>query len=598
MNDDSNFKYILNAIPSAIIVVTPIYDVEKNIVDFYIEYVNNSFQKLFEKKIISGGRYSNMHKFLPVQVQWKELASRTMKERITVHENFYYEENSTYYHITMNCVSGKSLVVTFSDISDDREKENQLTEKNQKLEAIKTELEESRQDLNRQITNIRTLNQQLEIAAYHDTMTNLYNTAWLDKSLRRTIEESENTDTKFALTIFGIDNMRMLNESSGHKAGDDRIRKVATILRKYETETSEACRYNGDEFIFVQKNVKDKIEAERTAKKLLKELNENSIGVSGGIALYPTDGKTSEDLMKFADMAKSEVKQHGKNNIVSFKQIMKEKFLKKLSLEQKIENAIRNKLFHLYFQPQFQLRSNMLRGFEALIRWHDNELGWVSPEKFIPVVEETLLIVELGEWIMDTALSTLAKWERDFSFSGIMSVNVSPVQLKQPDFLDKLKHKIEETKIDVAHLEIEITEGILIDNFESIIELLNRIRQLGIGISLDDFGTGYSSMRYLQMLPLTTLKIDKSFVSNITEQNGIAANITESVVTLVSKMGLNTIAEGVETDSQIEILKKFNCQNIQGFLKAKPMPANLCEQYLMGNSEAVLTIRDITPESQ
>ena len=194
---------------------------------------------------------------------------------------------------------------------------------------------------------------------------------------------------------------------------------------------------------------------------------------------------------------------------------MQEKFLSKLNIETKLSRAMVEKNFQLYYQPQFYTQSEKLRGFEALLRWYDDELGWISPEQFVPLAEETHLVIPLGNWVLDTALRTLSEWEQRFDFDGIMSVNVSPIQFCQDDFIPKFLHKIDFYKITPRHLEIEITEGVLIENVESVIAKLNEVKNLGIGISLDDFGTGYSSLRYLQMLPLTTLKIDKSFIKNI-----------------------------------------------------------------------------------
>ncbi|MBP5283920.1 MAG: EAL domain-containing protein, partial [Treponema sp.] len=191
-----------------------------------------------------------------------------------------------------------------------------------------------------------------------------------------------------------------------------------------------------------------------------------------------------------------------------------------------------------------------------------------------------------------TSIKILAKWVREYDFKGIMSVNVSPVQLKNPNFIFTLAGLIREYGVNPANLEIEITEGVLIENRDETIKLLRQIRDMGIGISLDDFGTGYSSLSYLQILPITTLKIDKSFIANITANDGVEANITDSIISMVTKMGLDTIAEGVEHDDQLELLKKIKCRNIQGFLRGKPMPQDICEAVLAGNDSAILTILD------
>ena len=285
-------------------------------------------------------------------------------------------------------------------------------------------------------------------------------------------------------------------------------------------------------------------------------------------------------------MAKLEAKKKGKNKITAFQTLMQEKFLSKLNIETKLSKAMVEKNFQLYYQPQFYTQTEKLRGFEALLRWHDDDLGWISPEQFVPLAEETHLVIPLGNWVIDTALRTLSEWEQRFDFEGIMSVNVSPIQFSQEDFISKFLKKIDFYKINPRHLEIEITEGVLIENVDSVISKLNEVKNLGIGISLDDFGTGYSSLRYLQMLPLTTLKIDKSFIKNIATDS----KLTEGILTLVSKMGLDTIAEGVEREEQLDILKKFNCNTIQGFLRGKPMPKNLCDRLLGGDLSAILTI--------
>jgi len=272
-----------------------------------------------------------------------------------------------------------------------------------------------------------------------------------------------------------------------------------------------------------------------------------------------------------------------------FEPDMQRVFIRQLTLHNKMNSAVAENSFRLFYQPQFDIQSGKLRGFEALIRWHDDDLGDVSPGVFIPAAEESGLIVSIGEWVMDTALSTLKKWQTDFGFDGIMSVNVSPLQLRQENFIYDVATAVARHGIDPKFLEIEITEGVMISNFRAAIDKLNSIKSMGLRISLDDFGTGYSSLNYLQLLPLNTLKIDKSFITGITENNGIQANITSSIISMVQKMGLETIAEGVEYPAQLSLLKKFNCNVVQGFLRGKPMPEELCDLYLSGNSSVLLT---------
>ena len=361
--------------------------------------------------------------------------------------------------------------------------------------------------------------------------------------MREISKQQKNDGEKFGLLLFDIDNMKDVNDSRGHTAGDELIKQVATILRMFESKNTIPTRFGGDEFILLFKNVKNRTEAMNISKKVLGFMNAEGIGISGGISVYPDDSEKYDDLLKFADMAKLEAKKKGKNKITAFQTLMQEKFLSKLNIETKLSKAMVEKNFQLYYQPQFYTQTEKLRGFEALLRWHDDELGWISPEQFVPLAEETHLVIPLGNWVIDTALRTLSEWEQRFDFEGIMSVNVSPIQFSQEDFISKFLKKIDFYKINPRHLEIEITEGVLIENVDIVISKLNEVKNLGIGISLDDFGTGYSSLRYLQMLPLTTLKIDKSFIKNIATDS----KLTEGILTLVSKMGLDTIVLNVKS---------------------------------------------------
>lgn len=268
---------------------------------------------------------------------------------------------------------------------------------------------------------------------------------------------------------------------------------------------------------------------------------------------------------------------------------MQKAFIKKMLLQNKMTTAVLESAFSLYYQPQFNVKTSDLRGFEALIRWRDKELGDISPALFIPLAEETGLIIPIGTWVLNTAFSTLKKWQIKYNFKGIMSVNISPKQLKQHNFIDELQNLLVRYNLSPSSIELEITEGIMIENMDDTVSKLKQIKEMGIRVSLDDFGTGYSSLSYLQMLPLDTLKIDKSFIKNITAKDGIQANITNSIINMVSKMGLDTIAEGVEKNDQLEILKKFDCNIIQGYLRGKPMPEFNCNAYLAGDNSALLT---------
>lgn len=578
----SEYKTILDTIPAAVIIAVPVKQDEK-ITDFSIVYVNECFRNLTKNFIKEGVLFSSFKEKISQDINWFDMAVETIKTKKTIEETFYSHNFSIWIQLVEKCVPGDYVAVSLTNVSQAKEYESALSEQNKKLEEVTSQLKSSRLNLDSQLKNIQQLNEQLLFAAYHDSLTDLYNRSWLSTMMKVQIKETTEKNEKFGILLFDIDNMKDINDSRGHNAGDELLKQVATILKLMESKTVTATRFGGDEFVLLYKNIKDRDEAIEISKKALRFLTAEGIGISGGISIFPDDSKKSEDLLKFADMAKIEAKKNGKNNVACFHSLMQEKFLSKLNIETKMSKAMASRNFQLYYQPQFDAKTKELRGFEALLRWYDSDLGWISPEQFIPLAEETHLVVPLGDWVMTTALATIKEWEMKFSFNGIMSVNVSPVQFVQEDFIEKLFKKIEKSGIDKKHLEIEITEGVLIDNVEDTISKLNKIREQGVGLSLDDFGTGYSSLRYLQILPLTTLKIDKSFVSNIAEKDGFEAKLTESIISLVSKMGLNTIAEGVENEEQLKMIQKFNCRTIQGFLLGKPMPKEQCEKLLVEN---------------
>lgn len=578
----SEYKTILDTIPAAVIIAVPVKQ-DEQITDFSIVYVNECFRNLTKNFIKEGVLFSSFKEKISQDISWFDMAVETIKTKKTIEETFYSHNFSIWIQLVAKCVPGDYVAVSLTNVSQAKEYESALSEQNKKLEEVTSQLKSSRLNLDSQLKNIQQLNEQLLFAAYHDSLTDLYNRAWLSTMMKVQIKEATEKNEKFGILLFDIDNMKDINDSRGHNAGDELLKQVATILKLMESKTVTATRFGGDEFVLLYKDIKDRDEAIEISKKALRFLNAEGIGISGGIAIFPDDSKKSEDLLKFADMAKIEAKKNGKNNVACFHSLMQEKFLSKLNIETKMSKAMASRNFQLYYQPQFDAKTKELRGFEALLRWYDSDLGWISPEQFIPLAEETHLVVPLGDWVMTTALATIKEWEMKFSFNGIMSVNVSTVQFVQEDFIEKLFKKIEKSGIDKKHLEIEITEGVLIDNVEDTISKLNKIREQGVGLSLDDFGTGYSSLRYLQLLPLTTLKIDKSFVSNIAAKDGFEANLTESIISLVSKMGLNTIAEGVENEEQLKMIQKFNCRTIQGFLLGKPMPKEQCEKLLVEN---------------
>ncbi len=592
MIQTADFKTIFDTLSLAVAVGSPVRNDRQEITDFCLEYMNASFSAMTAATFKPESLLSAVEDRLSADIDWQAVLKESFNENKIIEKTFYSFICKCFIKMRVNSVASERIAITIFNVSEEKEAEQQLRRQNSRLATLTEELSESNEALQEKLEQTRSLNEQLQQTARYDKLTGLRNRASMNAELQEAISKAKTDRQKLGLLFLDLDNLKNVNNAKGHAAGDELLVKTGAILCGLESDTVMAFRFGSDEFIIVKKRLEDKQQLLELGLQLIKTFNSMGLGLSGSITVYPDDSEDAEELLKYADITMCEAKKNGKNQICIFQQVMRDKFLQKVNIEDKLSKAMADKLFQLYYQPQFDVNSGKLRGFEALLRWHDDELGWVSPEHFIPLAEESRLVIPIGDWVMETAINTLAQWEREKNFEGILSVNVSPLQFKEASFLDKIRGKITKSGIKPQHLEVEITEGILIDNFNEILEKLNKLKEMGIGISLDDFGTGYSSMRYLQTLPLTTLKIDKSFISNINPQgDNKETEITESIVELVSKMGLDTIAEGVETDEQLNTLRHFHSKkiNVQGFLKGKPMPKELCDRMLSGDNSVILT---------
>jgi len=427
----------------------------------------------------------------------------------------------------------------------------------------------------------------LEYLSYHDSLTGLPNRTYFEKMINIKMSEAELTNDKVTVIFVGIDNFKKLNDTLGHMTGDAIIKEVAKRLFTNSEECHETIRFGGDEFVIVISGQKSVLEIEHCVKKIKTlfdsgfDVNNKVIHITAsiGYSIYPDQTQESKMLLQYADIAMYHTKVAGKNKILMFKPDMRKDLQNRMMLEQKMVECIRNEGFQMYYQPQYDFFRNQFRGFEALIRWHDEELGWISPSIFIPIAEETGDIIAIGEWVLREVCSTWVKWKKIYGHKGIVSVNVSAVQLDKPDFVEDIHRIIKEYKINPKELELEITESVFINDIDSIIETLNRLKALGVSLSLDDFGTGYSSLTYLKDLPMDTLKIDKSFISNITENNR-QAEITDALIELVHKLNMETIAEGVETKEQYDFLRYMKCDNLQGYFTGRPMDEHMAAELI------------------
>jgi diguanylate cyclase (GGDEF)-like protein/PAS domain S-box-containing protein len=426
------------------------------------------------------------------------------------------------------------------------------------------------------ITDKKLKEEKINYLAYYDSLTNMPNRTSLWEKLDECLYKNKQL---VSIALMDIDNFKSINDSLGFTIGDNILKEMGARLKCAIDDDDFIARLGGDEFAAVFYNIKNNEEIYNRAKKLKECFNKpvivdnaiHQLTVSIGISVFPCDGTDHSELIKNADTALMDAKNIGKNKISFFTNEMKEEFLKKVNMEKYLTQALINKEFKLYYQPQFEIETGQIRGFEALIRWFNPILGFVSPMLFIPIAEETGLINEIGEWVLQEACKQYMSWNRELGYEGIISVNISPVQLKNNNFLHVVSKVLESTNIKLGCLELEITENLFIDALESAKLLLEELAALGIKISLDDFGTGYSSLSYLKSLPIDTLKIDKSFIQN-TGHEGVDREITSAVINMVRKIGIETIAEGVEDSKQLEFLTKSYCDNIQGYLTGRPMP--------------------------
>ena len=448
----------------------------------------------------------------------------------------------------------------------------------------------------RDISELKEKQLELEYMAYFDSETGVYNRNYFVKRLERAVGKIPNSYNKVQVLYLDIDNYNIINDSVGFILGDELIIKFAKMLNEYVTHTLKVGRFNNDEFAIAFYDAEDDESALNLYKDIIKklekpiELSDGSkvyVSVSAGIASYPSGGKTAVDLIRCADIAMYNVKQHGKNGMFVFEENMLKKFMKNVKLEQKLKTTVDTLGFMLYYQPQYYSEKKELRGVEALIRWQLANGEYVSPGEFIPMAEKNGCIVNIGTWVIKHALADYTVWKNEYGYDGIISINISAIQLREKNFKDTLLHYVEINNLTPEHIEIEITESVLIEDFESTISILEELRNRGFKVSLDDFGTGYSSLSYLRDIPIDTLKIDKSFVDTILMDDSTSI-ITEAVITMVKKLGLETIAEGVETEEQFEYLKNMHCDNIQGFLLGKPMPSEKLIELIMEENKRKL----------
>jgi diguanylate cyclase (GGDEF)-like protein/PAS domain S-box-containing protein len=439
------------------------------------------------------------------------------------------------------------------------------------------------------ITAMKRYEAELEFQTNQDTLTGLANRNLLRDRLSQEIAYADRYGHPVWVVFVDLDHFKFINDTLGHKAGDSLLKTVSERLQSAVRETDTVARLGGDEFVLV---LPERTDDENMAMRVIQRIKDSVvmpfkieeyeffITCSIGISVYPTDGTDPESLMKHADIAMYRAKEIGRNNSQFYTPTMNERALERLHMEGDLRAALEQDQFELHYQPQVDLRSGKIIGVEALIRWNHPEHGMIAPSRFIALAEETGLIVPIGAWVIRTACAQNKAWQRAGHASLKVAVNLSARQFTQHDLVELIAFALAETKLDPQYLEIELTESMVMADVERAIEILRKLNELGVQISIDDFGTGYSSLSYLKRFPIDVLKVDQSFVRDITIDPDDAA-IVASIISLAHSLRLQVIAEGVETAEQLDYLQGNDCDVMQGYHFSRPLPADQLEQMLM-----------------
>ncbi len=418
----------------------------------------------------------------------------------------------------------------------------------------------------------------LEYQAYHDALTELPNRTLFNDRLEQAVEKAKRNESQFALFFIDLDRFKQINDSLGHAVGDRLLKIVTNRLKDTIRKEDTLARLGGDEFTIIMEDLLNAQDGSILAQKIL-EILEQPIEIDGhplyisssiGISLYPQDDTVASNLLKYADAAMYRAKEEGRNNFQFYCTEMTELAIERLFMTTSMRHALKNEEFEIYYQPQIDGESDTLIGMEALVRWQHPTKGLLTPYFFLPLAEETGMIIELDHWVMRTAIKQVAAWYKEGLSPGVISVNLSMKQLEHPDFIRLVRETVEAYDFKPEWLKLEVTEGQVMQRPEEAIAKLKQINDLGIGISVDDFGTGYSSLASLKRLPINTLKIDRSFILDVVKGAEDAA-IVKAIIALANSLELDLIAEGVETSEQKEFLLANGCRNIQGYFYSRPI---------------------------
>lgn len=438
------------------------------------------------------------------------------------------------------------------------------------------------------ITKFKRQNEELTYLAYYDTLTGLYNRNYFVRLLGEFVRNAKENDEIISVMVIDIDDFRKVNDGMGMVVGDELVQQFGGVLKEFSSKNVIVSHINSDIYCIAIYKPSGEYTAEALYRKIMQRIKkpfllsngiEINITVCIGVAEYPEAASSALELINCAEIVMFRGKALGKNSIQYFDTPILNDFLQNVQLDSKLKEAVTNGCFTLQYQPQFYTGNKKLRGVEALIRWRDADKRMISPGVFIPVAEKNGTIIPIGNWVLEESIRQYAIWKEKFNYPLIMSINVSAIQYMKEDFVDHLISIVEKYKVNPKNIELEVTESVLIEDFDSVVGKLRELRHYGIRVSLDDFGTGFSSLSYLKKLPIDTLKIDKSFIDTVLTDSPTRV-ITESIVKMVKTLGFEAVAEGVEQEQQYEYLHAIGCDIIQGYYLGKPQSVEEIEKLL------------------
>lgn len=440
------------------------------------------------------------------------------------------------------------------------------------------------------VSKSKMQNDELAYMAYYDVLTGLYNRNYFVRLLGEWIRKAQDENKVVSVIFIDIDDFRKINDGMGIVIGDEVVQIVGQYLGEFSSENIIASHINSDIFCVAIYDPCNNRSVENFHKQVQEHLKQGIrlssgeeliITVSMGVAEFPEAAKNALELINCAEIVMFKAKASGKNAIQYFDAPILNEFLNTVQIEHKLREAIFNQNFSLKFQPQYYIENNKLRGVEALVRWRDDDGNMISPAIFIPIAEKNGTIIPIGNWVMGEAIRQFAGWKKKYGYDMILSLNISALQYKRPDFIDLLMKHVRENEVQPEEIELEITETVLIDDFKAVIEKMLVLQEYGFRVSLDDFGTGYSSLSYLSGLPLNTIKIDKAFIDSVLVDSATKI-VMESIIQMVHRLGYESIAEGIESYDQVEYLQEIGCDVIQGYLLGKPLDSSEIEELIKG----------------